>query len=168
MDAVTERLLVIPTGTSPDYASFWRRLVAAGIDAVVIRIFSGMAGVALGVLIPGDTPLVDLLYAVGFIAHGATPGMHILGVRVIDREGNQPWWRRSAIRAVIPAFGLAPWYLILVWPNLLSQMQVSVWIVLTVLSAALVVLDPLWMIWDEEKQALHDKLASTWVIRVQG
>ena len=39
-----------------------------------------------------------------------------------------------------------------------------------VLGSALVVLgilDPLWMIWDQQKQTLHDKLASTYVVNTR-
>jgi uncharacterized RDD family membrane protein YckC len=39
-----------------------------------------------------------------------------------------------------------------------------------VLGAALLVLgflDPLWMIWDAQKQTLHDKLASTYVVNAK-
>ena len=149
-----------------DYASFWRRGVAALIDGVLVRLASGALGAAMSGLVLADIPLVEVAYAIGFIAFGATPAMHMLGVRVIDRSGNDPGWRRAAIRYIIPALSFIPWYFVLLWPDWLAEAQISIWIVFVVCSSALALLDPLWMIWDDEKQTLHDKLASTWVIRV--
>jgi uncharacterized RDD family membrane protein YckC len=149
-----------------DYATFWRRGAAALIDGVLVRLASGVLGAAMSGLLLPDIPLIEVAYSIGFIAFGATPAMHMLGIRVIDEEGKDPGWRRSAIRFILPALGMIPWYFVLLWPDWLLEAQVSMVIVFAICSIALAILDPLWMIWDGEKQTLHDKLASTWVIRV--
>jgi uncharacterized RDD family membrane protein YckC len=164
MDVVNLEAAIIETRRN--YASFWRRTAAFLIDSVLVRLASGALGAAIGGLVLADIPLFEVSYAIGFIAFGATPAMHMLEVRVIDAEGKDPGWRRSAIRFIIPALSLFPWYVFLLWPDWLFDAQISLVIVFAICSTAIAILDPLWMVWDTDKQTLHDKLASTWVIRV--
>src|SRR5690606_21601994 len=86
-----------------DFAPFWKRLVAAILDGLFLQLIPAVLGGLLASLPLSDLPLLDILYAVGFIAAGATPGMHLLKVRVVDSEGNPPGIRRSIVRYIIPA-----------------------------------------------------------------
>ncbi|MGD9961121.1 RDD family protein [Nocardioides sp.] len=96
--------------------------------------------------------LVSLLYHGGFLAwRAATPGKMMLGlqVRLRERPGPLPWgtilvrWTGQfgvGVLGFLPVVGLVaylyPW------------------------------LDGLWPLWDGKRQALHDKLARTNVVRV--
>jgi uncharacterized RDD family membrane protein YckC len=59
--------------------------------------------------------------------------------------------------------------LLIVMPssNVFLDFGAPIGIVLGVALAVLAVLDPLWMIWDAQKQTLHDKLASTYVVKTR-
>ncbi|MEZ4532296.1 MAG: RDD family protein [Thermomicrobiales bacterium] len=97
---------------------------------------------------------------------GSHSGMHLLKVRVVDSEGNPPGIRRSIVRYIIPALSLLPWLAFLASPGFMLDLGAPVLIVLGAATMVLGVLDPLWMIWDAQKQTLHDKLASTFVVNV--
>jgi uncharacterized RDD family membrane protein YckC len=49
-------------------------------------------------------------------------------------------------------------------PDIFLELGIPVMIVVGAALTVLAVLDPLWMIWDPQKQMLHDKLASTYVV----
>jgi len=148
-----------------EFASFWRRLVAAILDGFVLQVIAGITGQLTAGLILADLPIVDALYPVGFIAYGATPGMRALGIRVVDADRNRPGFARSIRRFILPALALIPWLIFFRGPGWLLDLQVSVSIVALLALIAISILDPLWMIWDDHKQMLHDKLAGTYVIR---
>jgi uncharacterized RDD family membrane protein YckC len=79
----------------------------------------------------------------------ATPGKLIVGLRVRRREApGLPWSsivRRVGFVVVLSLFAEVP--------------------VLGVLAGLVVILDYLWPLWDGKKQALHDKVAGTNVVR---
>lgn len=163
--AYQDSIATIAVG-QPTYATFWRRLAASLIDGTLIRVFSGIAASVIPMVAIGQLPIVDVLYSILFIAHAGTPGMRMLGMRVVDGEGEAPGLKRAVIRYLIPAVSVAPWYLFSIGPSSFLDVQIAVWIVLAACSIGLTFLDALWMIWDDQKQMLHDKLAKTWVIRV--
>lgn len=158
--------MAILTEAQRDYASFWRRLGAALIDLVLVRLAAIFLGAAATGHAFGEIWMIQAAYSIGFIAFGATPGMHLVGIRVIDREGNDPGWRRSAIRYIIPAVSFAATFPLILEPADALDTGFIVRLVMAVASLVLGILDPLWMIWDDQKQMLHDKLAHTWVIRM--
>lgn len=97
--------------------------------------------------------VVGFLYQVGFLmALQATPGKLMLGMRVRLRErpGRMPLWS-----------------VLLRWA---SQFGYSILNVVPVLGSVLWIyglLDDLWPLWDGKKQAIHDKIARTNVVRVR-
>lgn len=149
-----------------DFAPFWKRLVAAILDGLFLQLIPAVFGGLLAGLPLFDVPVIDVVYAVGFIAAGATPGMHLLKVRVIDGEGNKPGVKRSIVRYIIPALSWLPWLAFLASPGFFLDSGIPFMIVLGAALLVLGLLDPLWMIWDAQKQTLHDKLASTYVVNV--
>jgi uncharacterized RDD family membrane protein YckC len=100
---------------------------------VHLAVDGGVAGaVALGI-----GALVGLLYVVIFLAtSGQTPGLRLLGLRVIDGYGESP----SLLRAIVRTLGLG-------------------------VSLAAFGLGVLWIGFSREKQGLHDLVAGTWVVR---
>jgi uncharacterized RDD family membrane protein YckC len=147
-------------------AGFWRRALAAGIDALVVlpaalllAIGAGrLAGVSLpdarrtaldywlDLAISGEPALwgtIGLVVAIGVIylllfhmTLGRTLGMRALGLRVIDVYGEPPSVARAAVRTL--------GYLA---------------------SVATLGLGFVWVGFDAEKRGLHDWLAGTYVIR---
>jgi len=84
-----------------------------------------------------------VLYEVGLTAtRGQTVGKMALGIRVVDQAtGQPPGWGPAFVRWVIPLLmGLVPF---------------------------LSLVDVLWLLWDANRQCLHDKPAKTLVIRIR-
>ncbi len=147
-------------------AGFWRRAVAAGIDAIIVipaalllALAAGrLAGVALpdarrtaidywlDLAISGEPALwgtLGLALAIGviylFLFHmtlARTLGMRVMKLRVIDVYGEPPSVARAALRTLGYVAGLATLGLGFVWVG-----------------------------FDAEKRGLHDWIAGTYVIR---
>jgi uncharacterized RDD family membrane protein YckC len=95
--------------------------------------WSGDGGVALGYLLA--VPVVFIVYCAGFWALlGRTPGMMLLGLRVVALDGGLPSGRRSLIRVL------------------------AYWI------SAIFFLGFAWIAVDRRNQGFHDKLAGTFVV----
>ncbi|MFN8534097.1 MAG: RDD family protein [Dehalococcoidia bacterium] len=147
------------------YAGFWRRFFALIIDTIVVNALAGLAHrfvggylslarldssggreiaeSALASLNPTAIAITTLLGAIYFIlligATGRTVGGILLGVRVIAVSGEAAGYGRAVIRWVA-------------------------WAVLTAIPIVNV-LTYLWMLWDDRRQTLHDKVAATIVVR---
>ncbi|HEU4621292.1 MAG TPA: RDD family protein [Burkholderiaceae bacterium] len=135
----------------PEYAGFWRRFFASLIDIfwqLPILIFVGWLMYGAQVFHaeamearPIDVVLQYLIPAVLVIAfwmwRGATPGKMLLGMRIVDANTFQPVSKgRLALRYL-------GYYI----------------------SAVVFMLGYLWAAFDKRKQAWHDKIAGTVVIR---
>lgn len=145
-------------------AGLWRRALAALVDALcltpallllgwlavkvtgfeapvtlrfesVLELFLDGGSQFLSVVAVGV--IIMLLYGFLFIVvTGATPGLRLLGLRVIDVFGETPAWWRALLR------GLG-----------------------VLLGVALLGLGVIWVGFDREKRGLHDWIAGTYVIR---
>ena len=123
-------------------AGFWRRFAGAFIDGIVVGIASGIlkaiAGTGAGT---GLGILIGAAYFTAFIGaeRGQTLGQMALGIRVVGLDtGGSIGYVRALIR----------------------------WVV-SLISAAVILLGYLWMLWDKEKQCWHDKAANDVVVLVQ-
>lgn len=125
-------------------AGFWRRFVAAFIDALVLGVVQIILDAALSGL---ASALAGFAVTAGYFTYfhgrtGQTPGDAALGVKVIDlQEGT----------------GLPIGY-----PRAFAR-----WIV-SLISTIVLLLGYLWMLWDDEKQTWHDKAAGSVVVKLQG
>ena len=131
----------------PVYAGFWRRVAAAVIDGglllAVLLALSWLMGNP-GLLLREDwlpsvfSGLLGLAYAAGFESSRlqATPGKRLLGIKVTDLRGRRISLRRAVLRH-------------------LGQF----------LSAAVLMLGYVMAAFTQRRQALHDKLAGTLVVR---
>lgn len=136
-------------------ASLWRRTFAWLFDltviAVVVTAFFGAALAVIGRPSPSLllSVAVPALGVVGFVAfvyttlfaflwHGRTPGRRILGIHLVDATGQAPRAGRALVRA---ALSLASFGLFLS----------GFWLAL----------------FDRRGQTLHDKLTSTFVVRLK-
>ncbi|HAL46249.1 MAG: hypothetical protein CL694_14105 [Chloroflexi bacterium] len=80
------------------------------------------------------------------IGKGQTPGKQIMGIRAITDSGMKSGWGRTFVRELLVkgiVFGF------------LSAFTLGV----------VGILDYLWALWDIDKQALHDKMAGTFVVQ---
>ena len=138
-----------------DGAGIWRRLLALGIDAVVVLVAITIVGLALDIL-PGSVawPLfgaVVLALPVTYLvllrrSPVGTLGYALMGLRVVDLQGERP-----SLLVMTYRFSLAALFLILAFGAALP----------------LSILDFAWSCGDPFRQTLHDKLAGTYVIRKQ-
>lgn len=147
----------------PRYVGFWRRLVAALVDGVILWIVVWIATFALQDTLPiamdeGMTVdnfwrtfvvsivtqlavslVVGWVYCAGFesSAWQATPGKRLLGIAVTDLAGRRITFARATGRYAAES-----------------------------LSSALFLIGYLVQLFTEKRQALHDVLAGTLVVRV--
>jgi uncharacterized RDD family membrane protein YckC len=94
-------------------------------------------------------PLITLLYATLLCGGkaGQTVGMRLVGIRVVKAaDGSQVGYGKAFVRAIVAE----------IFAALAS---------LTIIAGLLVLLDLLWPLWDKQNQTLHDKVASTVVIK---
>jgi uncharacterized RDD family membrane protein YckC len=129
-------------GASGPRAGFGRRLVGALIDAILLGIVNAILRSVLGYGAGVSIGLVvDLVYFTVMIggARGQTVGQMAMGIRVIDfNTGGSIGYGRAFLR----------------------------WLV-SIISALVIFLGYLWMLWDKEKQCWHDKAANDVVVPVQ-
>ena len=149
----------------PAYAGFWIRVAASIIDSLVlaplyiplaIRIvdrlhitsstdvssidFAQVSGELIGWALV--LQFVRYVYELVMIGQwNATVGKFAVGIRVRQTDGSPATWREAALRPLLE-------------------------LVIGVLRLSLVsLLDDLWMLWDKQKQTLHDKIAGTIVVK---
>ena len=129
------------------FVGFGRSFIAALIDGIIITVFSFLVGIVLG--LAGANAQGALSYAVGLLlgigyyvfyqsSAGQTLGKKVLGIKVVDAQGNKPTAITFFLREII---GKA-------------------------VSGIILGIGYLMVLWDGKKQALHDKIASTYVVRV--
>lgn len=125
-----------------EYMGFWIRFAAAIIDFVVISLISfaffRIGGV--GIIFPFFWILLPWLYYWLFTGlKGQTLGKMAVGIRVVNAEGSIPGLGSAALREI---------------PG-------------KILSTIAIYLGFLWIIWDGQKQGWHDKIANTYVLKVE-
>lgn len=122
-------------------AGFWRRFFGGLVDAIIL----GLVSLILRVILKGAggsvlVLLVEIAYFTLLVGspRGQTLGQQALGIRVISFDtGGSIGYSRAFIR----------------------------WIG-GILSAICLLLGYLWMLWDDERQCWHDKLAGDVVVPV--
>ncbi len=126
------------------YASFVDRFVASLLDFLILTAVGAAIGLALGALGMKFllNPLSFLLgwgYPIYFIGTtGATIGKRVMKIKVVKTNGSQPNFVDAFLREVVGKF----------------------------VSAIILLIGYFWMLWDPNKQCLHDKIANTYVVKV--
>lgn len=147
----------VPPGTPGELAGRWARLIAAILDGIVVGIISwlfiapvvgsgAMYGTSGSV---GDRFVANIITAVVAIVYfalqhaksGQSLGKRALGIRVVRTDGG-PIGYGPAFGRVTFTYGLN---------------------IITFGIGSLV--DVVWILWDQHKQALHDKLAKSVVVK---
>lgn len=149
----------------PRYGGFWIRFLARLLDGLVLGIPFGVLFAIVGIAAAGATSATSqngqispaaggalagvslLLYAILFVAAvlyfvvlwttGATLGMRVLGLRMVDAQTGQ---NIGYGKAILRYIGL-------------------------IISGIPCYLGYLWVAWDPQKQGWHDKIAGTLVLR---
>lgn len=92
-----------------------------------------------------------LLAVTLFVARGATPGMRVARVRIVDRNGLPPGVLRAVLRAIVPALFLVPY----IDPD---------WLPLTSLAGFLYFISCFTVGFSARAQTLHDMLSGLYVV----
>lgn len=134
-------------GVQTEYMGFWIRFVAAIIDAVItgvvatifgfIPFFIGNSGFSPGPFI--WYPLFSLYYWLFIGLKGQTPGKMVVGIKVVNAQGEIPGLGIAALREILGKF----------------------------ISGAAFCLGYLWIAIDKEKRGWHDSIAGTHVVKVE-
>jgi uncharacterized RDD family membrane protein YckC len=147
-----------PAGPPPEaLVGFWRRLVAAFLDSLLVGILAAAIGQLFGVEVPapssvagdngnlqfqpapGPFILVGLAYFTYFHATiaGQSIGNRIMGIRVLDASTGRPLtYVRAFVRALMSGLSAIPFFL-----------------------------GYLWMLWEPRKRTWHDIVADSLVVR---
>lgn len=139
-----------PEGEGPaglPLASFWWRVAGFAVDNLVVVLVLVVFNVILGTrpassLSDGETMVVSLINILFQVAYwwfwnslGWSPGKRVVGLRIVDDQGEPPGAERGFRRTVI-----------------------------SLLSGMLLFAGYLWALWDGRNQTWHDKLAGTFVV----
>ena len=137
------------------FAPYINRVGALIIDGLIVGIPLGIIGAALGLF--GDVTGIIIYYALAIVAtiayyaitmsregerNGQTIGKQILEIRVVHESGTPMTAGRAILRDVVGKY-------------LLGFLTCYIYSLL----------DYLWPLWDGRKQALHDKIGSSFVLR---
>ena len=120
-------------------AGFWRRFGGALIDGLVVTVVEVILKLVLG----GAGVALSLVFSFGYYTYfhgrtGQTPGDAALGIRVVDIESGE-------VIGYGRAFGRA---------------------LVSIVSALVIAIGYLWMLWDPRKQTWHDKVVGSIPLRV--
>jgi uncharacterized RDD family membrane protein YckC len=111
-------------------------LLDVGIPAFAAIMVFGVAAVSGSVGIFMILLLVYMVWALALFSRGTTPGKNLLGMRVIDEQGQPATFGKMFIREWIGKF----------------------------ISGLVFGLGYLWILLDRDRQGWHDKLVSTYVV----
>ena len=155
----------------PTLATFLQRLLAYILDTVMfyLPLTAAAALLVVGVIFAvggGDTPgsgglavallalaAIGFLLAAGYIIwwwvtlkNGQTPGKQLVGIRVVRENGEPSGWGYTFLREFVIKGLLG---------GVLSSITGGIY----------TVVDHLWPLWDQKRQALHDKMVNTIVVQ---
>ena len=139
-----------------EYASFWQRFAASSVDGLLMAVILVPLGMFLGIsntlsqgaergtsLLVFILPVYLLAYAYSPFMIGkysATLGKMAVHIKVVDANGQRPSWGTAISREIVGRLvsGLIPF-----------------------------AIGYLWMLWDSQKQTVHDKIAGTYVVKIK-
>ena len=119
------------------YGGYWKRGIANLIDCLLLGLIFAIVSFSSNILTAVVELVIFLAYMIGLkFAFGATLGYRLLGMQIVSINGAKPTVKQIAIRLIAAFF-----------------------------SALALGLGYLWIALDKNKQAWHDKIAGTYVIR---
>jgi uncharacterized RDD family membrane protein YckC len=128
------------------YMGFWIRLAAAILDGLIVFGVLCIIGPLIYILMHRASVFTPLYFLLPFLYYwlftglrGQTLGKMVCGIKVVNAEGSAPGLVFALLREL---------------PG-------------KILATIPVYLGYLWIIWDGQKQGWHDKIANTYVVRVE-
>ncbi len=130
-----------------EYADRLHRFLAALVDGVIVGVGIAVLG-AIGVIDLGEPSVTDqvleAVIAFGYYilltaGFGATLGKMALGIRVVEESGQKAGFFRVLIRETIGK----------------------------IVSAFVLFLGYIWILFDDERQGWHDKIGGTFVVKAR-
>lgn len=130
------------------YAGVGVRFVAAIIDGIIVGLVSFVLGAVLGIFMGEAGAFLNIILNIAITifywvfyqaSQGQTIGKKVMGIKVVDLAGNKPTAMTFFLREIIGKL----------------------------VSAIILFIGYLMILWDAKKQGLHDKIAGTVVIRVE-
>lgn len=130
------------------YAGFWIRFVAALIDGILLAIVNYIIGLLFGLMFGESAANIASLFAwvisIGYYVvyqqkYAQTIGKKAMNIKVVTYDGKTPTMFTFFLREIIGKF----------------------------ISAIILLIGYFMVIWDAKKQALHDKIANTYVVYVE-
>ncbi len=117
------------------YAGFWTRVGAGFIDGLIVGVIPGM------VFKDSSGNVLSFLLGLGYSVwmlstYSQTVGMMVLKIRITKESGGKVTYQDASLRYFA-----------------------------SMLSAVVLLIGYLWMIWDKKKQTWHDHIAKTVVVR---
>ncbi|OGY07789.1 MAG: hypothetical protein A2782_01450 [Candidatus Blackburnbacteria bacterium RIFCSPHIGHO2_01_FULL_43_15b] len=131
------------------YAGFWRRFAAIFLDSLIMNVLALLIYSLLSSALRGNSVVSVLYYTINTVLYVGyftwyqskttqTLGKKVMGIRVVDAQGKTPNMLTFFLREVVGKL----------------------------VSGIILGIGYLIVLWDGRKQALHDKIASTYVVRV--
>ena len=156
------------------YAGFWRRLWASILDSIIFASISLFFVLIISILFKGGDDLnvifwiekispylkvLFFLYEVFFISsfYQSTPGKMLLGIKVVDENGNPLSFNSSFLRA---SFKDLYFILAIVFHPFFGKLDNSIEMVFIFFAIP----DGLTMFFNEKRQTIHDILVKSCVI----
>ncbi len=148
------------------------RLIAEALDRLPVWLF--LAAYEIDIRSLDTLPLLWgawLLFSFAWViaalwlfSKGQTPGKRLMGIRVVKRNGDPVGWWRMFAREV-----LIKWFLIAFLAGIGLGMA---WFLFAAFLGGItfglaIAVDYLWPLWDRRRQALHDKIMGTAVVRAR-
>jgi uncharacterized RDD family membrane protein YckC len=138
-----------PLTIAAEYVGFWLRFGAWILDIIMISIIAAVIGTVrvvledLGLVFPWGVVEFFLLciyfWLFTGLNKGRTVGKMLVGIKVVKAHGEAPGLGYAALREVVG--------------------KTISWFALC--------LGLLWIAWDKERQGWHDKIASTYVVKIK-
>lgn len=136
----------VPEGMSAlEIASAGQRFGAFLVDFVISAVV-GIAGLFVAAAIGGDVDVVNLLVSIGYwivvlvmvATRGQSPGKIAIGIKIVRMDGRSIGIGTTLLREIIGK----------------------------IVSTIFFLLGYIWVIFDGQRQGWHDKIASTYVVKV--
>ena len=136
----------VPEGMSAlEIASVGQRFGAFLVD-FVISVLVGIVGSAIGSAISGDLIAINSLVTIGYwivvlimvATRGQSPGKMAIGIKIVKTDGRSIGFGTTLLREVIGK----------------------------IVSSIILLLGYIWILFDGQRQGWHDKIASTYVVKV--
>jgi len=130
------------------YAGFWIRFVAVLIDGILLGLINWVIGLLLQNTLGDAAANIALVISIGisigyYVVYqekqGQTIGKKAMKIKVVTYDGKTPTMFTFFLREIIGKF----------------------------ISAVILLIGYFMVIWDPKKQALHDKIANTYVVYVE-